>query len=505
MNFRKLLIGVAASLLALPSHTFALHAGRNYVGGGSVSNHSPQQSGVLAVVNNQPITLADLDPQVQQLVANLENEIAEARRRVLQEQIDELLWDAEAKRRRISVDRLLDLEVGSRLADPTAAQIEALYQANRAQFGAMDLNTARPQIVAFVRLDQEKKLLADLAARLRKRLTVVMGVDVNSPTLSPNATLATVAGRVLSAGPVIERLKQIVFELRMHAYEDTKRAIDQTIYNLLVVEEARRKNIGPEVIIRTEITDKLRSPTEDQVAKFYAENKDRIAGDLASTRTMIVNYMEQEQQKSLELALSERLRSRSTISFMLKEPEAPVVAVSADDDPSRGDPNAPVSLVVFTDFQCPSCAFNHPIIDEVTGTYGNNVRLVVRDFPLTMHENARMAAEAANAAFAQGKFFEYIQVLFKNQKALDVASLKKYAGEVGLNRVKFDAALDRRTYAAEVDKDIDDGRLYGVLGTPTVFVNGVKVRNLSAETLREAIDRALAQKKQSASSVAPPK
>jgi protein-disulfide isomerase len=369
----------------------------------------------------------------------------------------------------------------------------------------MALETARPQLVAYVRLQQEKKLLADLAERLRKRLVVVMGVDINSPSLSPNATLATVAGRVLSAGPVLERLKQIVFELRIHAYEETKRAIDQTIYNLLVVEEARRRNIGPEVIIRTEITDKFRSPTEDEVAKFYAENKDRIEGDLASNRTMIANYLEQSQQTSLERALSEKLRSRSTISVMLKEPEAPVVSVSADDDPSRGDPNAPVSLIVFTDFQCPSCAYNHPLIDEVVDAYGKNVRLVVRDFPLAMHENARLAAEAANAAFAQGKFFEYIQLLFKNQKALDVASLKKYAGEVGLNRVKFDAALDRRTYAAEVDKDIDDGRLYGVLGTPTVFVNGVKVRNLTAETLREAIDRALAQKKQSASSVATPK
>jgi protein-disulfide isomerase len=132
----------------------------------------------------------------------------------------------------------------------------------------------------------------------------------------------------------------------------------------------------------------------------------------------------------------------------------------------------------------------HPVLEEVLKSYGNKVRFVVRDFPLNQHENARKAAEAANAANAQGKFFEYIAILFKNQKALDVPSLKKYASELGLDRAKFDAALDRGTYAAEVKKDVDDGEMYGVGSTPTIFVNGVQLRMLSAEGLRAAIDRA---------------
>src|SRR4029079_18890024 len=103
---------------------------------------------------------------------------------------------------------------------------------------------------------------------------------------------------------------------------------------------------------------------------------------------------------------------------------------------------------------------------------------------------ARKAAEAANAANAQGKFFEYIAILFKNQKALDVPSLKKYASELGLDRARFDAALDRGVYAAEVKKDIEDVEMSGVGSTPTIFVNGVQLRILSAEGLRAAIDRA---------------
>jgi protein-disulfide isomerase len=183
---------------------------------------------------------------------------------------------------------------------------------------------------------------------------------------------------------------------------------------------------------------------------------------------------------------------------MLEEPEPPALVISTDDDPSRGAPNAPVTVVVFSDLQCPSCGANHSMIEETVNSYGNQVRLVYRDFPLAMHENARKAAEAAAAAFAQGKYFEYAEVLFKNQKALDVASLKKYATEVGLNRVRFDAALDSGAYAAEVNHDIADGQQYGITGTPTIFVNGVRVNNLSVETLRAAIDRALERKKKTA-------
>jgi protein-disulfide isomerase len=132
----------------------------------------------------------------------------------------------------------------------------------------------------------------------------------------------------------------------------------------------------------------------------------------------------------------------------------------------------------------------HPILEEVLRSYGDKVRLVVRDYPLNQHEFARKAAEAANAANAQGKYFEYISLLYKNQKALDVPSLKKYATQVGLNRVRFDAALDRGVYAAEIKKDIEAGEIYGVGSTPTLFINGVHLRVLTADGLREAIDRA---------------
>ena len=256
--------------------------------------------------------------------------------------------------------------------------------------------------------------------------------------------------------------------------------------------EASRRNLAPEELVRAEITNKTHQPTEAEIAKFYTENQKNIPGPLDSVRSQIFSYLQDQEQQRLESALAEKLRKQANVRVLLTEPETLVQSISVDDDPTRGEANAIVTVVEFTDFQCPSCAAMQPILDDVLKSYGNKVRFVVRDFPLSMHGNARKAAEAANAANAQGKFFEYAAILFKHQNALDVPSLKKYASDLGLNRALFDAALDTGKYSAEVKHDMEDGEKYGVDSTPTVFINGVALTVLSPDALRAAIDKAMA-------------
>jgi protein-disulfide isomerase len=214
--------------------------------------------------------------------------------------------------------------------------------------------------------------------------------------------------------------------------------------------------------------------------------------ELAQANSQIASYLQEQDRQRLEAELSKQLRAGANIRLLISEPTLPVQSISVDDDPVRGDAKALVTIVEFTDFQCPSCAALQPILEEILKSYGNKVRLVVRDFPLARHENARKAAEAANAANAQGKFFEYTALLFKRQDKLDLPSLKKYASELGLNRARFDLELDGGRYAAEVKHDMDDGEIYGIDSTPAVFVNGVALREMSAEALRALIDRGLA-------------
>lgn len=444
----------------------------------------------LVVINGQTFTTADLDPALRQELERLDDKIAEARRSVLDLQINTTLLDVEAKKRRIDTHRLYELEVSSRVPTATPAQIKKFIDDNRQEFEGFNPEVANRQAAAYIHDEAENKLADDLVNRLRKSNPVVIGADINSPNLSPAAVVATVSGQPIKAETLLERLKPIIYRIKLEAYEVTKQRAEQMVDDSLLLEEARRRQVGPEQIIRTEISDKVRDPTEEEVAKFYSDNKARISGDLDSVRNQVALYLQNESRQRLEKDLSARLRKNANIQWLITEPAQPIQNVSVDDDPARGDANASVTVVEFTDFQCPACAAMHPILDEVLKSYGNKVRFVVRDFPLTQHEFARKAAEAANAANAQGKFFEYISLLFKNQKALDVPSLKKYASEVGLDRARFDAALDRGVYAAEVEKDVTDGEMYGVGSTPTIFINGVQLRTLSTEGLKAAIDRA---------------
>jgi len=444
----------------------------------------------IVVVNGQTIGTPDFEPAVRDELETVEQKIAEARRQMLDVQINTTLLQVEARKRHTDTHHLYETEVSNRAAMPTEVQIKKFIDDNRSQFEGTDPAALNKQVAAYLHDEAENKLADDLVKRLRQSTPVVMGVDVNSPNLSDDAVLATVGGQPLKAGPVKERLKPIIYKLRLDAYSLAKSGADQIVDNMLLLDEAKRRQIGPEEIVRAEITDKVRTPTDAEVEKFYNENKSRITGDLNTVRSQVAMYLQNEDKSRLERELSDRLRKTAKIQWLISEPPQPVQNISVDDDPSRGAANAAVTVVEFTDFQCPACAAMNPVLDEVLKSYGDKVRFVVRDFPLNQHEWARKAAEAADAANAQGKFFEYTALLFQRQKALDVPSLKKYASELGLDRARFDSELDRGVYAAEVEHDVQDGEMYGVGSTPTIFINGVQLRVLSADGLREAIDRA---------------
>ncbi len=455
---------------------------------------TPAPPGALAVVNGQTLTLADLDPQVRKVVEDFEQNLPNLRRDALDARINQLLLDAEAQKRKVSREQLMDAEVNNRVTEPTEAEIKAVYDANKQQIGDADISAVRPQIANYLREQARQRLVEGFIKSMRAATTITPGADVNTPKLAPATVVTTVGGRAITAADFEERLKPFLYKLRREIFDAEARALDMKINQILLEAEAKKRNQTPDAIFKAEVTDKLREPTDAEVTQFYETNKARIKADLASVRADIASLLRDQQQNRVESEFAQRLRSGVPVQILLRQPEPPVQNISADDDPARGEKSAPVTVVVFTDYQCPSCAAMHPVVDETLKGYGNRVRLVVRDFPLAMHAQARKAAEAANAANAQGKYFEYISILFRNQSALDVDSLKKYATEVGLDRARFDAALDSGQYAAEVSNDIADGETYGVTATPTIFINGVQLTNLTPEGLRAALDRALAQK-----------
>lgn len=427
----------------------------------SLSVFAQKTEEVLATATGKTFTVAALEPETRHAWENRQKLIAERRQELFARQVSEILFEMEAAARKTTVDKLLETEIGAKVADPSDAQVQAVFDANRSAIGNKTLAEVRPQIVAFLRREPEQKAAESFVAALKTKYKPVFPKDVNSPNLKPADILAAVGGKQITVKDFEDKNKVALHEFEMEIFDFVEHRLKDAVASDLLVTEAAELKISPGDLIAREVTDKMRD----------FSNAERAA---------------------LEEALQDRLFNKYKVKFLITEPEPFVQNISADDDPAQGNPAAPVTVIMFSDFQCPACAAAHPVLKRVIAEYKDKVRFVVRDFPLMrIHENAFQAAQAAQAANAQGKFFEYVELLYNNQNSLDTASLKEFASRIGLDRKKFDADLDGGKFADEVRKDMADGTNYGVNSTPTIFVNGVKVRHLSAADFRRAIERAL--------------
>ncbi len=167
-----------------------------------------------------------------------------------------------------------------------------------------------------------------------------------------------------------------------------------------------------------------------------------------------------------------------------------------DDDDVLGDDDAPVTIVEFSDYECPFCARFHTLtFGQLKSEYidTGKVKFVYRDFPLSFHPQAQKAAEAAECAGEQDKYFEMHELLFSSGVAGGVASFKQYASQIGLNTAKFNECLDSGKMVSEIRKDTADGAAIGVQGTPAFYVNGVEVSGAQPfEVFQQIIDGQLA-------------
>lgn len=153
-----------------------------------------------------------------------------------------------------------------------------------------------------------------------------------------------------------------------------------------------------------------------------------------------------------------------------------VPAVS-DSDYIRGDKNAPITLIEYSDFQCPFCARHVPTVNALLEKYKGQVRFVYRHLPLnSIHPQAQKAAEAFECAGEQGKAYEMHDIIFENQSAMSVANLKSYAGQLGLNQNQFDSCLDDGKYASKVNQQARDAQASGISGTPGTWVGDQLVK-----------------------------
>ena len=448
---------------------------------------------ILGVVNGVKITRQDLSQETRTRVEELQRQVIEARQRELDLQIDSILLESEAKKRGVTPSQIIKDEVIAKVTSPTEAEAQAFYEQNKANIKT-EFKDEKNNIVEFLRYQRQQEQAQKLAERLRAAAQIKV---LAKPSASPAANadrarvLAIVNDKKITMGDIEDSLRPLIFNVQEQVYALRKQDLELKINDTLLAQEAQKKGITTQALLEAEVGAKLTPVTDAQAQAFYDQNKDRISGDFAQTKAQIIQYLKEENEDKATLAFAGQLRRASKIEINLTAPESPAFSIATDDQPVKGTANALVTIVEFTDFECPSCAQQFPILDRIVSEFGDRVRLVVRDFPLSQHANARKAAEAAEAAREQGKYWEYSGVLFRNQSALGIDKLKQYASELGLDRARFDASLNSGKFAEKVQRDVVDGRKLGINGTPTVYINGKRVSDNSYESLKSAIESAL--------------
>jgi protein-disulfide isomerase len=183
---------------------------------------------------------------------------------------------------------------------------------------------------------------------------------------------------------------------------------------------------------------------------------------------------------------------RAGVTIELTPPDPPIVDVSVDDDPVRGNGDAPITIVLFCDFQSPYCRAMQPVLQRLLAAYPTQVRLVDRDFRLPLHREAQSAAEAAECARRQGGYWPYHDALLQAPGDLGRAALSAHAQRVGIDVARLVACLDAHEARTEVDADAADARRLGLSVVPTTFVDGRYLRGPQTyEALRAQVDAAL--------------
>jgi len=305
--------------------------------------------------------------------------------------------------------------------------------------------------------------------------------------------LATVDGRNITEADIAKNIAAQMTQINNQVYTTKKRAVDALIADQLLDQEAKKRGVSREQLLKQEVKDKVTPVTDAEVEKVYNDNKDKVGGrTLAELKAPITQQLQNSREQQRQQEFIRELRKTAAIKMELKPP---MVNVATDGAPVRGNANAPVTIVEFSDFQCPFCARAEGEIVKVRDTYKDQVKIVYKDYPLPIHPNAPKAAEASRCAGEQDKYWEYHDVLFANHSALEVPNLKKFAADLKLDTAKFDTCLDSGKYADEIAKDMAEGSRVGVSGTPAFFINGRLLSGAQPfSAFQEAIDDALAAK-----------
>ena len=313
---------------------------------------------------------------------------------------------------------------------------------------------------------------------------ITFGQDAPKPIAEVNGRPIYEQDLMTVAGPKL-------LELRNQEYKLKSDALDGLIRKNLIEFEAKRKGLTSEELLKQEVDSKVADPSDDEAKGYYLAAKSGTTLPFDQVKSQVKRLLKNAEIQRARDEYADSLRNKAQISILL---QPPAVEVGYDANRVKGNPDAPVTIVEFADFQCPFCKRTEATLNELLRKYNGQVKLAYRDFPLSqIHEHAEKAAEASHCALAQGKYWEMHDAMFADQAKLDESSLVKTSASLGLDQNAFESCLKSGKFKAAVQQDAESGAQAGVNATPVFFINGESLNGAQAEEqFTTIIDRQLA-------------
>jgi protein-disulfide isomerase len=329
-------------------------------------------------------------------------------------------------------------------------------------------------------------------------ITLFYPTIVCAATSQRSNPVASVDGKVITEEELEAPLASPIYSLQMQIYELKQSRLDQMIAQMLLQKEADRQGVTLQEFVNKSVLAHMPEVTEQEIEAYSRENQESLQnwkGSDEELKRQIKTFLQQQKAYQQISDYANSLRDKAKVVINLQKPPLPRARVDLRNSPSLGPSNAPLTIIEFSDYRCPSCKQVHEYTKKIKEKYKDRIRWVFKDFPLGVSEPSVKAAEAAHCAGEQSAFWQYQDLLFAGKEEINPEQLRNYAKALKLNVDQFEACMESEKYKPTVMQDIQDGRNAGIDRTPS-FIIGDRLfpGGPSYEHFVEMIDKALKEK-----------
>ncbi|MGN7612757.1 DsbA family protein [Magnetococcales bacterium HHB-1] len=291
---------------------------------------------------------------------------------------------------------------------------------------------------------------------------------------------------------VDQKIAAKLFQLETKRFTYRLQAVQEALTTHLLQLEAKAKGVDADKLLDTVVKKQFVPIESKDVIDFIEENKKRLPSSIKGLEDKVKMFLEQEQKEEIRSKYLSSLAEKYDARMTLKPPKPPRINVPGPNSSAKGRAGAPITIIEFSDFECPYCRRAHQTVQQLLRVYPGRIRLIFRHFPLPGHQHAVKASEASLCAEKQGKFWQYHDALFDQKGWQKKDGFKTLAKSLSLDMKSFNHCLDSGEMNARVKQDKAIGSGLGVTGTPHFFINGVSQSGaIPLETFRKLIDAEL--------------